>query len=442
MRRFRDLLIFALCILLALAPMVSANSGPTYWDGTTASGMLVTGEDCPIVVEHENLTFHISELPEKGLWDDEKFFDYDDRVTAEYTFYNPTDGDVTVKLLFPFGVRPVYVPDGMTDFQKYTVTADGQPVETVLRHSLSWGDFDMGRDSARLHEGFMEHDFYGPDLPVTKYILHPEGVDWAEYDTVRAKVRLDTDPSRTKYIVDPGNSFSTEKDHTLAGGALGVRDTAEMYIIGQIPEKSLEWTLFWDDKPIKGTMELVSTEQMTLMEYILSTRPEGSDASDADWYNASVQMMDRSECGYGYLDVIYRLDLMCWYEYELTIPAGERLDNTVTAPLYPDVHSGWDPPIYHYKYLLSPAKGWADFGSLDIFIRSRYILRECNLDGFEDTGYGYELHLDGLPEKELEFVLCSSAHPDPPGGGAAGMIWFAGILGAVLAVGWVLMKRR
>lgn len=442
MTRFRDLLIFALCILLALAPVVSANSGPTYYEGAAGSGMLVTGEDCPVVVEEETLTFYISQLPGKGLWSEGDFAAYTDHVIAQYTFRNPTDLDLTVGLLFPFGVTPVYVPDGMMELEKYAVIADGQPVQTKLRHSLSWGDFDMGEDSSKLSDTFMEHYFYAPEMPVTKYVFKPSGVEWGEHDTVRAKVRLDSDPAHTKYILAPANSFSTEDGYALAGSGLRERYTADLYIIGQIPESPLSWSLFREGEPIEGNMELVSTEQTTLREYLLSVRPENSGISDVDWYNAAVQMMVRSECAYGYLDVGFGMELMGWYEYELTIPAGETLVNTVTAPLYPDIHAGWEPAIYTYEYLLSPAEGWADFGTLTIHVKTPYHMTQCNLEGFGKNQEGYTLELDGLPDKELTFVLSTDAKPSPPGASAGGMLWFVGILGVVVLAGAILLRRK
>ena len=442
MKRLRDLMIFALCIVLALAPVVSANSGPTYYEGTTATGMIFTGEDCPIVVEEELLTFHISKLPGNGLWEVKNFETYTDHVTAQYTFRNPTDADLTVGLLFPFGTMPDYAPNKPVAVEKYTVTADGQSVEAVLRHSLSWGDFDMDKDSARLHDGFMAHPFYSPDMTVTKYTFRPVGVSWEEGDWIRAKVRLDSDPAQTKYIADPGNSFSKEKDHVLVGGSLREQDVFELYIIGAVPEEAFQWILTRGDASIDGRMELVSNEEMTLKDYVLFYDRRNNMASESDWYNAFVEMLDLGECAYGYLDVYHDLELMCWYEYELTIPAGQTLVNTVTAPVYPDINAGWEPNIYSYEYLLSPAKGWADFGKLTIRLDTPFHMTQCNLDCFEKTEAGYELELDGLPDRELIFVLSADAKPTPPGSNAMKTACFFGVTAVLLVIGVIWYKRR
>ena len=58
-------LVTALFMLLSLfAVPTSANSAQTQWRGTDATGAIVTGEDCPLAVEHELLTFDIGQFPE------------------------------------------------------------------------------------------------------------------------------------------------------------------------------------------------------------------------------------------------------------------------------------------------------------------------------------------------------------------------------------------
>ena len=48
-------IVFVLILSLLPAPAL-ANSAQTMWDGTDSTGAIITGQDCPIVVEHELLT--------------------------------------------------------------------------------------------------------------------------------------------------------------------------------------------------------------------------------------------------------------------------------------------------------------------------------------------------------------------------------------------------
>lgn len=80
-----------LLLLLAggCAQPAYANSAQRHWSGTDVTGAVVTGEDCPIVVERELLTFDVQEFPEQYYPDTDSFLAYTWKVTAEYTFRNP-----------------------------------------------------------------------------------------------------------------------------------------------------------------------------------------------------------------------------------------------------------------------------------------------------------------------------------------------------------------
>ena len=82
-----------LLLLLAggCAQPAYANSAQRHWSGTDVTGAVVTGEDCPIVVERELLTFDVQEFPEQYYPDTDSFLAYTGKVTAEYTFRNPAD---------------------------------------------------------------------------------------------------------------------------------------------------------------------------------------------------------------------------------------------------------------------------------------------------------------------------------------------------------------
>ena len=100
-------LIAALTLLIMLPSLVipaSANSAATEWEGKDANGVMTADGDCPIVVEHENLSFNIQELI-LDYYDVEAIDWNKSNVKAEYTFYNPSDITVTAKLSFPMVTR-------------------------------------------------------------------------------------------------------------------------------------------------------------------------------------------------------------------------------------------------------------------------------------------------------------------------------------------------
>ena len=98
-----------LSTFLLLSPtVVSANSAQTYFQGISATGTMVTGEQSPIIVQKENLIFDLQEFPLEHYAEEADYLAYSGKVTAEYTFHNPADYDVTAKLAFPFGQTPDY----------------------------------------------------------------------------------------------------------------------------------------------------------------------------------------------------------------------------------------------------------------------------------------------------------------------------------------------
>ena len=62
------LLLAGVCIQPAYA-----NSAQRHWHGTDGTGAVVTGEDCPIVVDKELLTFDVQEFPEQYYPDTDSF---------------------------------------------------------------------------------------------------------------------------------------------------------------------------------------------------------------------------------------------------------------------------------------------------------------------------------------------------------------------------------
>ena len=74
----------------------------------------------------------------------------------------------------------------------------------------------------------------------------------------------------------------------------------------------------------------------------------------------------------------------------------------------------YEPDIYSYTYLLSPATTWKEFGTLDIILNTPYYITVSSVEGYVKTENGYQWSLSGLPEGELEFTLCTEPNPRAP----------------------------
>lgn len=440
-----------LCVtsLLFLTPRAAfANSGPKFWYGSDIYGSVTADKNCPITVEHELLTFNIADFPQHNG----KNEDYQASVTAEYTFFNPTDQTITARLEFPFGVAPDYATT-RNDLSNYEITVNGSAIEKTVRHTIKEKTptgtpqrFELKKDMARITDGFKEDEFFTPELPVTKYVY--EITDYEEETNDRAAFDFPKYLESKVYLDGMNNCVS------LSGGKYRLGRIARysnkplmVYVFGEQLDSPPEWKFYKDEElsvKSEGTTKFVSAERMTFREFAMSIYPESSSPLEEDWYNAVVDDLNMNFSYYPTENVIddarvfdtKRANLMRWYEYEITIPPGERIVNTVTAPIYPDIKIDTRPPVYDYTYLLSPAQGWADFGSLDIVVNTPFYLQKDDkavyYEKFEKTETGYKAAFDGLPEGELRFSLSTDKNPRRINTEAAVLTLFAvGAIGAI-----------
>jgi hypothetical protein len=165
---------------------------------------------------------------------------------------------------------------------------------------------------------------------------------------------------------------------------------------------------------------------MTLEDFALGEWREDLGVSRIDWYNAVIAALLEGMEGqskYNYIDLHsgvglsadrFMKSLMRWYEYEITLAPGESIVNTVTAPIYPAINMDYDPEVFSYTYLLSPASTWRDFGELEIRINTPFFITETSHEGWTKTALGYAMQHKGLPDGELSFTLCSVENPEKP----------------------------
>ena len=402
----------------------SANSAPPYWHGTTGAGVIVTGEQCPVEVEREILTLNIPELPRSFYLSQEEFEEYSASVTAEYTFYNPTDMEVEMELAFPFGIRPEYSFAGydsetdesgyFDDTARYEITAGGEAVPRELRYTYRRSAFTVSSMYSILDEK-KEVAFFSPESLVTKYeftVAFPQ-----KKNSGVAEFELKYNPSRTKILC---SHFRAEevldgKLHLYLYADQESNSLLTFTAVGEAPEilstAVREDGFSWESenwKKIEGaSVNEKRVTETTFEEYVESARPAG--IGEVDFYNGFVDcLMEYAGSSYSYAigfmsieaDWLSIGDFMRWYTYTLKIPAGERLTNAVTAPLYPTI----DNHTCKYEYLLSPAQKWADFGTLDIVINTEFEIGDAS-PYFQKTESGYILHYEGLPLGELTFTI-------------------------------------
>lgn len=440
----KKMISFTLSLLISLTALlipISANSAPTHWTGVDVAGATVTDRNCPIEVTREVLTFDLAEFPKDYYHNRHEYLAYTGRVTAEYTFSNPTDLTVTARLVFPFGNQPDYagyVYDEKTqsyvtnaDTEKYELTLNGQAIEKKIRYTLNTSrQFNLSEDLPKLLDHYVSDPFFSPDMTVTKYTYLIGGIDEDTYHAASVAFDWDGGDGNTKLYFPDQHGFQTQKDGD--GRFQTWADNGKAFVVYAIGEplssplsmKCYENGGVRDRDEIDGTVTLTGTKTFTLEELALTHWSEETGVSKIDWYNAVIDSFDEGfDSEYHYVSSNYPFDisaerftenLLRWYEYEITIPPRESVINRVTAPLYPAINMDYEPDIFTYTYLLSPATMWAEFGELEVIVNTPFYMTETNLEGFEKTESGYRLKRVGLPDGDLTFTLCLEDSPKIP----------------------------
>lgn len=422
------------CILLVLlflfggATPAKANSAQSYWEGVNSTGIIVNDGDSPIEVKHELLTFDLQDFPKTYYQEETDFLAYSGKVTARYTFYNPSDMTVTATLLFPFLAQPWYGYPSALDAQKYDILIDGQTVEKTIRHTLTEEQFQLENELPLLSDTFVEDSFYRPDLTVTAYKFSISNLNSDAFKYAAVAFDLSESSDKQRFCLENQSSF-----HKLDNGAYRIAAHAKngssfyLYVLGE-PLNDMPDFRFYKDggaedgEEISGAVNLTHKETTTFEEWACQGWSEDTGVSEIDWYNAVVADLNGNALANNTL--IRTLEnsdrfaerLMRWYEYEITMEPRQELINTVTAPIYPSINSAYTPSIYGYTYLLSPASTWISFGKLDVIINTPFYMTHCTLNGFEKTETGYKATFDGLPNGELYFELSTLENPEPKSG--------------------------
>lgn len=446
---FAAAVITAAVLLCALSPAAFAkteayaNSAQRYWRGVDSFGVTSIGGECPLEVESEKLIFNVQDFSQPYGGESEE--GYTQTVTAEYNFYNPSDLEVTANLVFPFG------SETYADYQgavKYSgdIKADGAPVPFNVRYTyLRYGDFGLS-DIENVRDDYNESGFFTRDLPITRYYFSVSGVEKNDKNAPYASIKLPISSVDKKYALRDGNGVSKNGYYATIGKFVQNGDTLELSVYGDADISDSEWVIYengGEKKRIGGSVTLKYKKATTFGEAVFANYDEKFGVSRVDWFNAAVDCLNDNvtDCVLrhnGDFNETFVNALMRWYEYDLTVPAHGRVANSVTAPLFPNIDTDYEPSVHSYVYYSSPAKTWKSFGTLSVEINTPYYM-VFDDDGWTKTDGGYTRFYETLPAGEITFKLCLSESPEryfnPAFGKAfARLVWFCILFGIVVTV--------
>lgn len=420
-----------LCFIIVFAlltPVTAyANSGQKIWSGRTHQGIAVTDENCPIAVEKEVLTLNIDSFPQMNYSGYDELKGYNSTAVAEYTFINTSEYDTDSTRVFPLGNLPHYIliyeneqtRDILPDSDKYSVAIDGKEIPHSIRYTFSPGKFDIKTEMAKIRDSYVQDSFFTPETTVVKYIYTTENLGTEEDPWGEISLMWKNKTDRTVLLPKEYNYFQAiGPDNAEIRTDLKSGEKYTVYTIGEKLTESPQVKTISNNSD--ATVLLAETVDMTFEEFLFSEweqYDENRSISTTDWYNMYVDCFNRYMMdGKKLIDsqsVRFSIqeDMMVWYQYDMHIPAGETLINTVTVPLYPSMDYTYDPAVFGYTYHLSPAATWADFGSIDINIDTPFFITDSSIK-LEKTGSGYSYSGDSLPKGELTFEMSEGENPN------------------------------
>lgn len=425
-------LLCSMSLFICLSVTVFANSGLSYWSGQSGSELVSKDQDSPLQVKNEVLTFDLREFPQSHYSNIDEFINYSGKVTARYTIHNPSNEKIKATLSFPFGALPAYDFGADFDFNEissryneaYKISVNGSEIEKNLRHTFSYGfgTFDYKDDIKKISDNFKKDDFFSPNMPVKVYVFEASGISDEISESAYASALFSVDADKTRILLADCSGYE-QKDYKTVDAELYVENgiSFTMYVIGEDIKKAPEWTVYSDisqEVETDAEVKLLFTDNWKFKDVALMFHSSDSGVSEMDWYNAAVDKLNNLSFYTGFLgpdtELMLSDCLMQWFEYEIELDAGETITNTVTAPIYPDINNNFNPYIFSYNYLLSPAKTFKEFGEIDVIINTPYYLTESSGAEFERTQNGYTATLSTLPDDELYFSLSESKNPRLP----------------------------
>jgi len=413
----------AAAILLLLPLLVSnalANAMPAYIEADPGLELAVD-EGCPIVVEHEDLTFDLS--------GDYQLARQPARVTASYLMTNPSDETQTVMMAFPYVVK---LGDEAQSAELFSVTDDGVNLEYDIYYGRKIKD---GEDLKKLE--------YGNVLLNVMLESPPEPDDGLMYkliiDTTSVPDDIERIYIRMSLTTKSGKCFTSG----FSGGTFNSNGTSEvnewLYLDSKnaspmsvfVSGGSLEsysaaaYKSYDSEEPIKDVNIDVDVEHASFRDFAyesFNAQEIYPDVINDKIYWALLGELNNKDIFASFNGVVPLFELLGRVMYDSRLAVGVfNVNFEPNASKNITVRSSIDASIrrptrlqevttkYTYTYLSNPAKSWAGFGTLNITVippQGRDFAMTDSEPELTLAGDGiYKAELEGLPPENIQFTF-------------------------------------
>ncbi|MDD2591413.1 MAG: hypothetical protein PHP11_03070 [Erysipelotrichaceae bacterium] len=397
---------FLLSILMLLLTFNSilANSTPTYWQAYPLSESLVIDKTVEVAINNEHLVFDFNDenIPDNSFW-------LSAAVSATYQMENESDKEVIVNMMFPFIDQL-----SMIDVDLLSVYDDDNEIDHTLLINLNKLSDGSISELNGFVSGLNESDI-DLDQEAVLYKIEAKAND-ESYLSV--DIRYQNEDVVVIGFNDLGGyQYNGDDSDRLAGW---IRDDKTFYLLSINGEIELNINGYTDYQMSseKKIDHLLSTSIVNARSYLLDYLKEDIDQGllnkidDDQFINIINDYIDEQENRYlNDWDLKAELDSDRLYgmHYQVTFKPKQTKKITVNYLINGTMDkSNTVEPIYHFTYLLSPAKNWASFKDLTIDIYTpqdnRHII-DSSINLKKITNDHYQFESPELIDGELEFSL-------------------------------------
>ena len=385
--------------LFAIFSFVSANANSGIRKIQTNSYGLINVKDNPIEVLKEDLIFDL--------------YSNSATVSAEYTFHNQSDDDITAELLFPVGIANL---NGIAQVYSPSVYVNSSKIETKMR-LMPLHKNEIVDNLKDLSDDYTETILDNYIIYKCK-LTNPSNVNLTDLRISGGYIlsdlySIDFD-ELNKYL----DNSSTQLTSTYAQKSFYVLAKGEYTITSDNGSVEYSTTLSSKQELVKDYFASNSTLYRDLYEYY----------EDVDVYNIYVYQGSTE---------MYNLELCAVIDYNIDIAANSDCVNKVTTNMEYIENHAYKSTVYEIDYYVSPAKTFRSFKNLNIYLNTDMYLIDSTVDFVDQKDGTYKISYEELIDNDI-FIAIShdnsvknsySRHRTSNLGVALG-----GIFGAILAV--------
>ena len=433
-----------------LSLTVTANSGPTFWEGRPSAELLSVDGDSPVKVVHESLVFDCRHVDDQG-------WTIGSKVTATYEMHNTEEADHVCMMAFP------YIGNLEKQTHNPQVRVDGE----AISYGLYLGD-PLKRSLYDIEGQLRPLDFESMLHQINHQVLITENIDpdrlYRKVSILRSggtdrqevKVTIDFDPQKVHIIALPMNALSASHGHTEISADLRPNEAMDILLVGDPSCAEITSISVANGEGNYSTEEdmipFKDFYQESLLPYTASLYGNFQFMEALDEVQLYNLMVTAIEEGFQHTFEVLEIDSLAsellrervmLLVYEVPFQGKGYRQVSVTYEAKATMEGGRRKRDYIFHYFLNPARHWKAFGGLDVTVYGHEHAFEMvgSSIEFEETEAGvYKASLTALPWDDLTFILRESQYEKPiETSSFLPLVWFFAVFGCVVMLSALIL---